>query len=142
MREFTVMKKPLRICMGLLIVLGVAQWCVAADGPAKPGAAKTDKIPSGYVNSELPRWLKFGGQERVRMETQAGVGFASAKNTFLLQRVRLNLVATPLTWLSFTFQAQDSRVYFTNASPVPATQKAPIDLRLGYVQIGQGEEGP
>lgn len=137
MGEITVMKKALRACMGLLIVFGVTQWCVAAEGPAKP-----DKTPSGYVNSELPRWLKLSAAERVRMETLDDVGFLPGGNTYLLHRLRLNLVATPRTWLNFTFQTQDARVFFTNVSPVPSTQKDPIDLRLGYVQIGNGEEGP
>lgn len=131
------MKTALRICMELMFALGVTQWCLAADVPDKP-----DKTPSGYLNSELPKWLKLGGEGRERMETLCDVGFKPGNNTYVLQRLRLNLDAAPRPWLRFSIQAQDSRVFFTNVSPVPASQKDPIDLRFGYVQIGNAEEGP
>jgi hypothetical protein len=133
------MKKALCHFVGLLIIAGLSPWCSAA---ADSALTKSDKVPSSYINSELPRWIKLSIQERLRTETQAGVNFSPDTNTYLLQRVRLNLVAAPRPWLSFTFQAQDSRVYFTNVSPVPSTQKSPIDLRVGYIQIGQEEDGP
>jgi len=56
-------------------------------------------------------------------------------------RLRLNLAIKPVSWLKFVFQAQDSRSFFTNVSPVPASQKDPIDLRMGYVQVGNSETG-
>lgn len=121
------------ICMGPTLAprAAMAQNLAAPDG-----------VLSSYVNSELPPWLRLGGEERVRVETLDGVGFLPAENTYLLQRLRLNLDITPLTWLKFSFQAEDSRVFFTNVSPAPSSQRDPMDLRLGYVQIGNPEAGP
>ena len=106
------MKKALRICMGLLVVFGVTRCCAAADDLADPG-----KTPSDYVNSELPQWLRLSGEGRERGETLDGVSFLRDTNTYLLQRLRVNLDATPRTWLTFSFQAQDARVFFTDVSP-------------------------
>lgn len=129
------MKISHRVCcscflFSLAVHSGAAQSVTAPDG-----------IATGYVDSKLPPWLKLSGEERVRMETLGGVGFLPSDNAYLLQRLRLNLDFTPLRWLRFSFQAQDSRVFFTNVSPVPASQKDPMDLRLGYVQLGNPEDG-
>jgi len=70
------------------------------------------------------------------------VGYLPTDNTYLLQRLRLNLNVTPLSWLRFSLQGQDSRVFFTNVSPAPTSQRDPTDLRIGYVELGKGEEGP
>ena len=131
------MKTDFRILFCLFVALGLAPRDAAAQSPATP-----DGIVSRRANSELPRWLRLGGEERVRLEELGGVGFKPAGNTYLLQRLRLNLDVTPRSWLKFSFQAQDSRVFFTNVSPAPSSQKDPLDLRLGYVQVGNAEAGP
>lgn len=131
------MRTDFRICVGLFIALGLAQ----RDGAAQ-SAATPDGVVSGYADSELPDWLRLGGEERVRLEALGGVGFKPVSNTYLLQRLRLILDVTPLSWLKFSFQTQDSRVFLTNVSPAPSSQKDPMDLRLGYVQIGNSEAGP
>jgi hypothetical protein len=129
-------KTNFRICIGLLIAFGVVPRDVAAQN------SDPDGIVTGYANSELPKWLHLDGEDRVRMETLDGVAFKPADNTYLLQRLRLNLNILPVSWLKFAFQAQDSRVFFTNVSPAPTSQRDAMDLRVGYVQIGKGEEGP
>lgn len=101
-----------------------------------------ERVPSDYLNAELPRSIRFSGEERIRFEGLSGIGFLPADNRYLLQRLRLNLEVKPANWLKFVFQAQDSRVFFTNVSPAPATQKNPMDLRIGYVQVGNEESGP
>jgi hypothetical protein len=118
-----------------------AQGAAPAKAPAQSAAAP-DGALTGYANSEMPSWLKLSGEIRERMETLEGVSFLSAGNTYLLQRIRMSLAITPLSWLRFFFQAQDSRVYFTNVSPHPSSQQDPVDLRIGYVELGKGEEGP
>lgn len=137
--EFATMKNAIRVGIVFLFLPGAAQWCNAADKPAGPDAAKTDKTPTGYVNSELPKWMKVSGEGRERMETLNGVSFVSGTNTYLLQRLRMNLNATPRPWLTLSFQMQDARSFFTNVSPTPSTQKDPFDLRVGYVQLGSVE---
>jgi hypothetical protein len=132
-----VVKNKFRICFSLLIAFGV----VPRQGVAQ-SADTSDGIATGYANSELPKWLHLSGEDRVRMESLDGVGFKTADNTYLLERLRLNLDILPLSWLKFSFQAQDSRVFFTNVSPAPTSQRDPMDLRIGYMEIGKGEEGP
>jgi len=126
-----------RIYFYCLIVLGLAQHDVMAQTATPPDGTLT-----GYANSELPHWLQLGGEIRERMETLEGVGFVDKDNTYLLERLRLNLNILPLSWLKFVFQAQDSRVFFTDVSPAPTSQRDPMDLRMGYVQFGNSESGP
>lgn len=83
-------------------------------------------------------WLQLGGEIRERMETLEGVGFVDKDNTYLLERLRLNLNLVPLSGLRFVFQAQDSRAFFTDVSPAP---RDPMDLRIGYMQLGNSESG-
>ncbi|HYL73640.1 MAG TPA: alginate export family protein [Bryobacteraceae bacterium] len=120
------------------MALGLTHRQAAAQTPS----ATPDGIASAYANSELPHWLRLGGEERVRLESLDGLGFNPAGNTYLLHRLRLNLDVTARSWLKFSLQAEDSRVFFTNVSPAPASQKDPMDLRLGYVQIGNSESSP
>jgi hypothetical protein len=138
MRAFGgLVKTNFRICLGLFIALGLGQLGATAQNSATP-----DGIVTGYANSELPAWLHLGGEERIRFEDLDGVGYKPAGNTYLLHRLRLNLDVTPLPWLKFSFQAQDSRSFFTNVSPAPTSQKDAMDLRIGYVQIGHSETDP
>jgi hypothetical protein len=122
--------------LALFGTLVSAQKEASAQGLVTP-----DGIVSGYANSKLPDWLRLGGEERVRLEDLGGVGFKPAGNTYLLQRLRLNLDIVPRWWLRFSFQAQDSRVFFTNVSPAPASQKDPLDLRLGDMELGNPDSG-
>lgn len=96
---------------------------------------------SNEINSELPSWLSFGGEERARMQYIVGENFKPVVDLYLLNRLRLNMDVKPTNWLKFTFQAEDSRVFGQNTLPAPASQKDAMDLRLGYVQVGT-EEGP
>ncbi len=48
-----------------------------------------------YANAELPTWMRLGGEERVRAEGLDGIGFKPADNSYVLQRLRLNLDVTP-----------------------------------------------
>jgi len=129
-------KTELTASLILLTTLAFAQSVVSAQSPVNP-----DGIVTGYVNSELPTWLRLGGEERVRLEDLGGVGFKPAGNAYLLERLRLNLDVVPLPWLKFSLQAQDSRVFFTNVSPAPASQRDPMDLRVGYLQLGNEDGG-
>ena len=94
---------------------------------------------SSRINAELPSWLRFGGEERVRMDSVAGQGFQPGRDLYLLNRLRINIDLRPGRWVSFSFQGQDSRVFGQKVQPAPASQKNVLDLRLGFLQIG-GEE--
>ncbi len=118
------MKTGLRFCSALF-----ALALVQGEAPAQSSATR-----GGIVH--------VGAEERVRLEDLDGVGFNPGGNTYLLQRLRLNLDITPRSWLKFSFQAQDSRVFFRNVVPSPTSQKDPLDLRIGYIQIGDSETAP
>ena len=122
-----------RIELPVWLAVSLALGVVSADVYAQNSAPRDDV--SRYANAELPSWMRIGGEERLRVEESGGTAFKPAGNGYLLQRLRLNLDLTPLPWLKFSFQAQDSRVFFTNVSPAPSSQKDPMDLRLGFVQL-------
>jgi hypothetical protein len=92
-----------------------------------------------HAEGPLPAWLKIGGEERIRSEAVSGASFKVSENGYLLERLRLNVDVKPLAWLKFSFQAQDSRVFGTTAHPAPTSQRAPIDVRVGYVELGTAE---
>jgi hypothetical protein len=124
-----------KLAMMVAGCLGGAALCAqTATAPPEPPL-------SGFVNSQLPRWLHFSGEERARVEGLKGIGFGPSEDLWLLNRLRLNLEARPWRWLKFSFQAQDARVFGQNTRPAPATQKNALDLRLGYVDVGS-EQGP
>lgn len=97
------------------------------------------KTLTGEVNQAIPRWLTLGGEERMRVESFHGSGFREAGDTYLLNRLRLNLGVKATNWMRFHFEAQDSRVFGQNTKPAPASQRNPMDLRLGYVELGYSE---
>jgi hypothetical protein len=99
-------------------------------------------LPSRAFAQSSTSWLRFGGEERVRFEDLRGIAFQPAGNAYLLQRLRLNFDIAARSWLKVTVQAQDSRVFFSNVTPAPISQRSPMDLRLGYVQLGDSEAGP
>jgi hypothetical protein len=110
--------------------------------PGLVGAADAKKEPApitNRVNAEMPNWLRFSGEERVRMEFIDGQGFKSVRDLYLLNRLRFNADVKPTSWLKFSFQMEDSRVFGQNTRPAPATQKEAADLRIGFVQIGHDE---
>jgi hypothetical protein len=120
---------------------GCAFWmwgCLAVLTAAD--AAPAGRL-TGALNAELPRWLRLSGEERVRLEAPEGIGFAAAGNRYLLERLRLGFDFTPASWLRFTVQAQDSRVFFSNVHPAPASQRNPAELRLAFLQLGDPETG-
>ena len=119
---------PRTVAAGLLLT-GVILLGAPAENPIP--APLTDQI-----NKVIPSWLKFSGEERVRFEHLNDVGFAAVNDGYLLNRFRFNLEVKPASWVRFSFQAQDSRVYGQNTLPAPATQKDSLDLRIGYVEFG------
>jgi hypothetical protein len=119
------------LAIGLLTRSAAAQYTPVAGDP-----------PTSFLKSELPKWLYLGAEDRLRMETLDGVGFKNhAINTYVLERLRLNMRIKPTKWLSFSFKAEDSRSFFTDVHPVPASQREPLNLVNGYVQLGDAETG-
>jgi len=71
--------------------------------------AQDDQSPSmtpvsDAVNSQLPSWLRFSGEERARMEYIVGEGFKPVTDLYLLNRLRLNLEVRAFSGLRFYFR--------------------------------------
>ena len=126
----------MKICLRCIAAVGCLAGTLLFSQDAKPPSMPV----SDEINTKLPGWLRFGGEERARMEYIAGEGFHSIDDLYLLNRLRLNMDLRALSWLKFSFQAEDSRVFGQNAQPAPASQKDAVDFRLGYVQIGGQED--
>jgi hypothetical protein len=122
-----------RITRYLLVCLAL---CTGGLAPAQNAARPAPAI-SSRVNAQLPSWLRLSGEERVRAES--GQGFRPARDTYLLNRLRLNLDVRVSGWMKVCLQAEDSRVFWQNTRPAPASQKDAMDLRLAYAQIGSDE---
>ncbi len=116
-------------------------WCLMAHG-AEPGNARRNPVPSDRLNKELPAWLRWSGEERVRVEGLSGIGYREASDLYTLNRLRINLQVAPVRWLKFNFQGQDSRVFGGNVRPAPSSQKDSMDLRLAYLELGDAEKQP
>lgn len=93
-----------------------------------------------HINSALPAWLKFGLDERVRLEGFFGSGFQpSSSDDYLLSRLRPEMSLLPATWLEFKFQCQDSRVFWKKQKPYAPPFQDTFDLRQAYAQGGDLE---
>lgn len=125
------------LCRAVIALLG----CLSGAAALAEMAKESPQTPvSSTVNEQLPYWLRFGGEERTRMENVFGSGFKPVGDLYAVQRLRLGVEVRPRPWLRFIFEAQDARVFGQNLLPAPASQKNAMDLRLGYVQLG-AEEG-
>jgi hypothetical protein len=114
---------------------------MAQSAPAGGGAAIPSDpnwlLPTSKLNAQLPFWLRFSGEERLRPEGAEGQNFDSMGDGYLLNRFRFNMDLLPTNWLSFHFQVQDADAFAKNA-PAPPFQDT-WDLRLAYVQVGETE---
>lgn len=105
---------------------------------AGPAAAQSI---AGEVNSGLPNWLQFGGLFRTRYEGFLDRGFTQGQNdVHLINRLRLDLRLRATRWLQFMFEGQDARIYFERSVPNAPPFANPMDLRLGYVQLGDTDQ--
>lgn len=125
-----------QVCIGLLAALALAPLDAAAQHASTP-----DGTGSGYAASRLPSWLWFSGEERARLESLNGAGFTAGSDAYPLQRLRLQLGVRVRPWLKLAVEGQDSRVFFHDVSPAPASLRNPMDLRQGYVEAGDVETG-
>ena len=125
-----------RLCAVLLLAIATANL-TAQQTPI----SNTNLLSSDELNNELPKWLRFNGEYRARAEGFIGGGFkANNEDAYLLSRLRLNMIIAPESWLKFGFQAQDARAFWKNQNPPAAPYQDTMDLRLGYVEIGDVEK--
>jgi len=93
------------------------------------------------LNDQLPKWLQFGLEERLRWEGDRGNGFKPGNNTsYVLNRFRFGMLLVPASWLKVVAQVQDARS-FLQSPPIGPPNNVRWDLKQAYVQIGNSE-GP
>lgn len=120
------------LCAAAAIALAPAS---AADGVADPGWA--DRPISASLNSELPHWIQFGGEYRLRFEGIDNLGFRNGSGDFyFLNRVRLNMRIQPTPWLKLFVQGQDARVSGNQIVQHAPPYQDTFDLRQAYLEIG------
>ena len=119
----------------------IINTCMASRINAQQAStAPTQKRASDDVNEDLPLWLRFSGEYRVRLEGVDGVGFrSSGSDAFVLGRLRLNTTLAPSSWLKIQLQGQDAQVVARNIKPDAAPFEDTFDLRQAYVEIGNPE---
>lgn len=114
----------------------------AAPAQTKPKEA-VKPVPTGLdrMSDDWPKWLRVGIQYRGRTESARALAPASAPyDGYYLNRIRLRATARVRSWLSATFEAQDSQVlaYDTTA---PKNMYDGIDLRQANVEIATSVSG-
>ncbi|HKU26507.1 MAG TPA: alginate export family protein [Candidatus Sulfotelmatobacter sp.] len=137
----------LRAYLFLTLMLGgmaanlAAQQTPLPANPGNPSVPKTEKLLSDELNKELPKWLRFSGEYRARLEGFTGGGFKPHNDDlYLLSRLRLNMLIQANDWVKFAFQAQDAYVFWKNQNPPAPPYQDAMDLRLGYFEIGDEEK--
>jgi hypothetical protein len=98
-----------------------------------------DFSPIGDLNRQIPRWLRFGLEERFRFEGYGGSGFKSGNtDSYFLNRFRFQASIQPASWLRFVAQVQDARPFFQKPPFGPPNENR-WDLKLAYAEIGDPE---
>lgn len=116
-----------RLRYAAILLWGVAQAQETAPPPS----------PMETVNRQLPKWLRFGLEERLREESYAGLLFKPGnEDTYVLSRFRGGITIAPLPWLKVTAQGQDSRVFWKTQKPYAPPLQDTWDLRLAYLELG------
>jgi hypothetical protein len=108
-----------------------------------PLGAQPGSLPTDALNRELPRWVSFAGEGRLRLEGFSGGGFRSGSDDlYLLERFRLSVTLRPAPWWKIVAQTQDARVWWENQQPHSASHQHTWDLRQAYAEIGDLEKSP
>ncbi len=111
---------------------------VAAPTPAP--APKPAVTSVGLLQEVLPSWLQIGAQTRVRFENPVGLGFVpDAEDSYLLNRVRLDIGVRPIRQLRFYTQFGDSRAWGYDTRSSLASFQNPLDWRQGYAEYTSNE---
>jgi hypothetical protein len=140
------LKRSFRTAFYLLVLTFVSSSLFAQQPAAQPAVA-TPAPPASpttplltYVNRELPPWLRFSGEYRMRVEGFDGGGFKpDTSDAYALSRVRLNMRVSPTYWMRFQVQAQDAQVFGKNIKPDSPPFENTMDIRQAYLEFGKTE---
>ena len=101
-------------------------------------ARPSDTPVSDEINKQLPKWLSFSGEYRLRVEGRTGLnGRRNNDDLYTLSRLRLELTIKPTDNLKFFIQSQDSRIFGFNSVPIPRIHADSFDIRQAYVEWQQ-----
>lgn len=99
-----------------------------------------DFAPMAALDEQLPRWIAFGLEERMRGESMVNQGFKKGDvDTYLLNRWRLRVRLQPTAWLRLVAQVQDSRAWLQQP-PLQPPNTNRLDLKLAYAQFGNPDQ--
>lgn len=99
-----------------------------------------DFDPVSLLNRELPAWITFASEERLRFEGYHNSGFKLGNSdSFLLNRVRLQVTIRPTSWFRLVAQTQDARSFLQNP-PLAPPNEVRWDLKLAYAEFGDAEK--
>jgi Alginate export len=99
-----------------------------------------DFAPMSQLDEQLPGWIQFGWEERLRYEGYHDGSFRPHNNdSYILLRSRLSMTLIPAPWLSVVAQVQDARPFMQKPPWGPPNLNA-WDLKLAYVQFGDPEK--
>lgn len=97
--------------------------------------------PVTELDKSLPSWIQFGGQFRDRAESQDGIGYGYAGDTYDLTQLRLGIYLQPVKWLELVGVTQDSRVFFNHHVATDPPYQNIWDVREAYLELGSSTEG-
>jgi alginate export protein len=120
-----------------LITRGLVLIGALVAGPLSAQSVATE------ANKELPDWLRVGGLYRARFEGFLDRNFTDGKNdVHFLNRLRIDLTVRATRWMRFVLEGQDARIFFNHNVPNAPPFANPMDLRLGYLQLGKSDQSP
>ncbi len=93
---------------------------------------------SEKFNESLPRWLRFTGELRDRVEGYQNLGFKpNSSDLYDLTRVRIGMLIQPVSFIRFFIAGQDTRVFDRNPR-IPPYQNT-FDINQAYLELGRTE---
>ena len=107
-----------------------------------PLYAQQGSLPTDLLNRELPKWIGFSGDERIRLEGFSGGGFQyDNHDLYLLNRFRFSVALRPAPWWKIVAQTQDARAGGSQTPHGPPRQDT-WDLRQAFAEVGNPDKNP
>jgi len=99
-----------------------------------------DFAPFTELDSKLPKWIDFQGEERFRYEAYDDNNFKNkVDDSYILNRFRFQVDLHSTSWLRITAQVQDARAGLQNP-PIGPPNTVRWDLKLAYAELGNPEK--
>ncbi len=99
-----------------------------------------DLAPARLLDEQLPDWISFGVEERLRWESYYNSSFKLHNDdSYFLNRFRLQINLRFGSWFKIVSQVQDARP-FLQKPPYGPPNEVRWDLKLAYAQFGDPEK--